>query len=165
MRPNCSLVLRCRAAKERQRAESAAAEASERSTAELQAAQEVAAAAEQRANEATAEAAKAAGELRDYKARWILLCLQATLVSPETPPVACQAARQLHRLRCASSAMAQGCLPACQEDSTSERSLPPDNLVLVELGGAGAGSSTRAGRGICRPEGQEGRLQGRLKAG
>ena len=64
-------VLCCRAAKERQRAESAAAEASERSAAELQAAREAANAAEKRADEAAAEAAKAAGELRDYKACWV----------------------------------------------------------------------------------------------
>ena len=72
-------MLCCRAAKERQRAESAAAEASERAATELQAAQEAAAAAEKRAGEAAAEAAKAAGELRDYKARWVLMYLQATL--------------------------------------------------------------------------------------
>lgn len=80
-------VLCCRAAKERQRAEAAVAEASERSTAELQGAREAAAAAEKRADEAAAEAAKAAGELRDYKARWALFCLQAlqaTLVPQDT---------------------------------------------------------------------------------
>jgi hypothetical protein len=91
-------VLRCRAAKERQRAEAAAAEASERSAAELQAAREAAAATEQRATEAAAEAAKAAGELRDYKARWVLMYLQATLgrvvhtcmFIPSCPALTCQ---------------------------------------------------------------------------
>ena len=48
-----------------------------------------------------------------------LLCLQATLASPETPPAACKAARQLHRFRCASSARLKDASPVRQEDTTS----------------------------------------------
>lgn len=61
-----------RAAKERQRADAAAAEAAEKAAADLEAAREMAAAVERRAEEAAAVAVKSVGELRDYKvSRWL----------------------------------------------------------------------------------------------
>lgn len=56
-----------RAAKERQRADAAAAEAAEKCTAEVEAARDAVTAAKRQVEEAAAEAAKCAGELRDYK--------------------------------------------------------------------------------------------------